>query len=216
MTDQVVVVDVPFPENPGDGIVIEKDGTWWAIWRDHANRVIKARLGDEMTQEVATVRAFEAVERYVSDIRIRNEVVDKLSDETIRDMAERAVFPREVVARFIDATCRRLARDAGQPTDGEKTAGIQLFVDRTKNVGNGKGIPAREVQRILTEEDRITVDTSLVDIICVEFDIPYSDFVESALDWSGLVGQWSERPGERDPWPYGYKLQNASAKDEIL
>lgn len=206
------------PKGIGEGVVFERDGVWWAIWVDHAGRVIKVKLGlaSDLDERHARISAFEAAARYEADVEIRNLVVDRMRSEDVVEMGHRADFPREVVARLIDQICRRLARAEGLAVeDDKKTPAIHLFVERTRNV-DSKGMSARDVNRILSEDDRITVSSSVVDLICVEFDVEYSEVVESALEWSRLSGQWATRPGSRDPWPYGYKLQSTSDQDDLI
>lgn len=130
-----------------------------------------------------------------------------MTQDEIEAMAQTASFPREVVAKHVDAIIRRIAK-AEQIDDYPAR---QLFSDRST-------ISLREVTRILTDPTRIKVSLDVVDrIVCnFRYFLLIDDFIVDAHAWANKTegSEWEKRYGTEDAWPVGYA--RIIADDDIL
>lgn len=192
---------------------------WFAMWRDHAANIIKKRLvpveevfdeDEEIVppQSVIDLAAF-AVDTYIEEHQRRLAIKRAASMEEQLELAQRADFPRMVVAAEVTRICDYIARYEDIEERRGSRPGLQLFADRT-------GISAREVTRILGDEERISVGAKIVDRICVEFDMLLDDFIVSALEWADKAGRWADRPGLPDAWPWGYATESVPEDEGII
>lgn len=189
---------------------------WYAVWYDHAGRLIRKRLGttaDIRTRRTALKRAFRAAQEYQAHHTDMLDLKDSMSEDERDELAARVAFPRQVVEREIRRICDRLARDLvieDLPAKQTGQAGVQMFAERS-------GISGRQVHRMLEDAEYISVGSHIVDKICCEFDMIFNDFIVSASDWSEQRGEWSDRSGGRDAWPCGYAIsESESEEDDIL
>jgi hypothetical protein len=208
---------------------------WWAMWRDHANRLVRKKIGPTgsiHSSKMAKHRAFELFVKY------RDQLMDELAaknaadDERIEYLANIAPFPREVVAYMIDCICNAIANESIGAEAHLARPGFQSFVDRMDTLSDAQkrrmpkitsakerksvsAVSGREVIRIFEEVERITVGTHIVDKICVEFNYNYSDFVQSALHWAAKTDEWKDRTGSLDPWPIGYVVEPKEVQEII-
>lgn len=203
------------------------DEWWFAVWYDHAGRLIRRRLGlvsefgeyldpDALIPppealDAARIAAQEYIGAHTEQLQLKSQA----SPEAVTTLCHRVAFPRAVVAAEIERICDRIARydyDQKEPRVGinqPRRPGLQLFADRTK-------IASRELHRIMEDEERISVGTSLVDKICVEFDLIFEDFIREALAWASRSGKWSERMGTEDSWPFGYLAEKEPEDEELI
>lgn len=184
---------------------------WFAEWRDHAGRLVHKRIGPKATisKQAAKRRAAEIAQRMIEAHQRDLEAKWDASTRDIWEATQKASFPREVVARRILAIVDRIAK---AEFDGESRTGrpgIQLFSERSD-------ISARQVHRILEDETYIAVGTGLVDKICTQFECLFDDFIADAFDWAEQRGEWADRPGTEDSWPFGYFSKNATQPDESI
>ncbi len=196
--------------NQEEGITIDSHGVYWAVWRDHANRIVRAKITGSTPQQRKR-EAFEAVEKYKQRMADRMETRSQMSEDELYDLAGECSFPREVVADLIWNVCKRVAVEAGITIDPEKKRlplpAMNLFLDRTKermSLFGSKGLTDRDMFRILEEHDRITVSQEIVDGICCEFNKNMNEVIESAMEWASKTGAWESRIGSEDSWPVGY------------
>lgn len=190
-----------------EGIIEDANGDWWAVWIDHANRVIRARLKPGSSSTQRRKQAFEAAEKYQQRVAQRLAEKATMDEEALLDLAGRAAFPREVVAQLITGVCYRIAREEGLAQEEGKIPGKILFFDRIKSrmaIFGGGGWSQRDMDRILDDLDRISVRPEIVDAICCEFNKDLNDVIDSALEWANQEGRWQHRTGTVDCWPVGY------------
>ena len=86
--------------NQEEGITIDSHGVYWAVWRDHANRIVRAKITGSTPQQRKR-EAFEAVEKYKQRMADRMETRSQMSEDELYDLAGECSFPREVVADLI-------------------------------------------------------------------------------------------------------------------
>jgi hypothetical protein len=193
--------------------------TWFACWYDHASRLIKRRLGfvSEMGdylksgKEPARVKraAREAVDDYIVKHEAMLEAKHAATDAEIEEMVQYASFPRVVVAVHIERICERIARWEANDENRAGMLGLQLFSERAK-------ISSREAHRLVEEDERIKVGSDTVDKICCEFDMLFDDFIGDSLEWADKKGQWADRPGTEDAWPFGYVQIERQVDEDLI
>lgn len=186
---------------------------WFAEWRDHAGRLIRKRLGTKAeirSKQTAKRLAAQVAEKLINEHAIQLERKHSASTRDTWQACQRAFFPREVVAaRVIELTSRIAKADPSDDRAGQP--GMQLFSERT-------GISPRQVHRILEDETYMMVGMGIIDKICCEFEDLFDDFIASATDWAAQRGEWADRPGSEDSWPFGYFFGKLSdpADDDII
>ena len=185
------------------GVYVDKHHTgdsWFVEWYDHAMRLMRKRIGPKTkirTEAKARELAYGIVQEYIDRQYQLWLTKQHATPEEIEEAEHRASFPREVVAREILRICdTRISGDVNDEASNGRP-GLQLFADRV-------GISNREIHRIIDDPSRITAGVEVVDKICCEFDMTFDDFIDSARQWSTQTGSWSDRPGQEDPWPFGY------------
>lgn len=183
------------------------DEAWFAEWRDHANRLIRKRIASKTEiNSIRTARrhaakiAGEVIAQHEAELAQKHEA----STREMWAATQRASFPREVVAARVEQICERIAKTEFDEERRTGRPGMQLFSERT-------GISPRQVHRILEDETYIAVGTAIVDRICTQFEDLLDDFIASATDWAVQRGDWKDRPGTEDAWPFGYEA-DASGK----
>lgn len=174
--------------------------SWYVEWYDHAFRLISKRIGlvsEIRGKKKATALARNIVQDYIDRQYSLWIVKQNAPPDEIEMMENRASFPRAVVAREVLRICdTRLSGDVNDEASNGRP-GLQLFSDRV-------GISNREIHRIIDDPARVTAGVEVVDKICCEFDMTFDDFIDSARQWAARTGTWEGRPGNEDPWPYGY------------
>lgn len=187
-----------------------KADAWFAVWRDHGDRVIRRRLGNliDTDEDRALKIAFQKNKEYFLEHHHRLLRKAKMTQEQIDDMAQRANFPRAAVALHVKRICNMLVNDMYSDGDGQ-----QLFSDRLET--GGVTISCREIYRITKDEERISVGQDVVDKICCHFDVTLDDVIESAHDWANLEGEFANRRGSPDAWPVGYARAEPIDEDII-
>lgn len=191
------------------------DPAWFACWYDHAGRLIRRNVGlvrdlggwqaDGSPPPAVREAARLAAEKYIEDHARLLALKEAASEEEVDELRQRASFPRAVVAFHIDRLCERISCDSGDEGRAGRP-GLQLFAERAC-------ISSREAHRILEDDERISVGLDTVDKICREFDMLLDDFIEDAIEWADREGQWKNRAGTKDAWPFGY-VQNKVVDDD--
>lgn len=184
---------------------------WYAEWRDHAGRLIHKRISpsSEISRATARRRAAKIAQRMIEAHERQLDEKWNASTRDIWEATQKASFPREVVAHQVTMIVERIARSEFDGDHRGGRPGIQLFSERAD-------ISPRQVHRILEDEAYIAVGTGIVDKICTQFECIFDDFIADAFDWAEQRGEWADRPGTEDSWPFGYFSRNAVEPDDSI